>query len=132
MIAVPQARQLERLCREVGRHSKLQAIKREASANAKTQYATDRLPPNRSRQVVDRIRRVKLVFLVFPVQVSQNGCRKRIAGLRSNAPQHAAGGRKVILCRKGGGFEYLQGARVADEVWLTAGAQQPLELRRRP
>jgi hypothetical protein len=40
--------------------------------------------------------------------------------MRSNTQQHAAGGRKVILCRQDGGLEYPQGARIAKEVRATA------------
>src|SRR5215469_4161393 len=133
MITVPLSGQLKRFCRECGGHSKLQSVKCEASANAKTQYATDRFPSNGSNQVVGVIGRVTLVaFTVSPIQISQDGGCKRIAGVHRNAHQQAARGRKVIACRKDGGLEYPLRERVSGKVWVTAVAQQMLQLRRGP
>jgi hypothetical protein len=106
MATVPQAGQLKRFCREAGGHSKLQSIECEPCANAKTQYATDCLPSNGSSQVVGGIWRVILrAFTVSPIQISQDGGRKRIARVRRNVHQHLAGGRKVIACRQDAGLE---------------------------
>src|SRR5580658_122486 len=110
MIAVTQSRQLERFCRQVGGHGKLQAIKCERCAYAKAQYATYGFAPNWSGQVVHRVWRVNLLaFPEFPVHISKNGCCSRVAVMRSNTHQHAAGGRKVVLRREDGGLEYPQG-----------------------
>src|ERR1700676_1460132 len=133
MIAVTQSRQLERFCCQVGGHTKKQAIKCESCAHAKAQYAKYGFPSNWGSQVVHRVRRVNLLpFPEFPVHISKNGCCSRVAVMRSKTHQHAAGGRRVFLCRLDGGLEYPQGARIAKEVRTTAIAQQPLELRRRP
>jgi hypothetical protein len=107
MTTVPQAGQLKGFCREAGAHSKLQSIERETCANAKTQYATDRFPSNGSNQVVNGIGRVILIaFTVSPIQVSQDGGGKCIAGMRRNAHQQASGDRKIILCRNNGSLKY--------------------------
>src|SRR5689334_1762701 len=117
MIAVTQSRQLERFGRQVGRDSKLQAVKCKCCADAKAQYATYGFPPNRSSQVVDRVRRGNLLaFSEFPVDISEDGRCRRVAVMRSKIHQHVAGGRKVTFCRQDGGLEYLQDARVAGEV----------------
>jgi hypothetical protein len=47
MIAVAQSRQLERFCRQVGAHSKKQAIECESRACAKAQYSKRGFPANR-------------------------------------------------------------------------------------
>src|ERR1700685_652812 len=121
MIAVAQSRQLERFCRQVGAHSKKQAIKCESCACAKAQNAKCSFPANRSRQVVHRVRQVSLLaFAESPVHISENGRCWRASVMRSNTHQHAAGSRKVILCRKDGGLEYPQCTRIADEVRPTA------------
>src|SRR5690349_7858269 len=100
MIAVTQSRQLERLCRQVGGHRKLQTIECESCAYAQAIYAICGFPPNWSSQVVHRVRRENLLaFPEFPVHIAENGCCSRVALMRSNTQQHAAGGRKVILCR---------------------------------
>src|SRR5271156_1465158 len=97
MIAVTQSRQLERFCRQVGGHSKKQAIKCESRAYAKAQYAKYGLPPNWGSQVVDRVRRVSLLPLSeFPVHIAENGCSSSVAAMRTH--QRGAGGRKVLLC----------------------------------
>src|SRR5580765_5536846 len=131
MIAVTQSRQLERFCRQVGGHSKLQAIKCDRCAHAKAQYATCGFSSNWSGQVVHGVRRVDLLaFSEFPVHIAENGCCSRVAVMRSNTHQHAAGGWKVILSGQDRGLEYPQCARIAEEVRTTAIAQQTFELRR--
>src|SRR6266478_1599640 len=90
MIAVAQSRQLERLCRQVGGHSKLQAIKCESCAYAKAQYATYGFPPNWSSQVIHRVKRVNLLaFAEFPVHIAENGCCSRVAVMLINTHQPA-------------------------------------------
>src|SRR5579862_3662196 len=117
MIAVARSRQLERFCRQVGGHRKLQAIECESGADTKAQYATDGLPPNWSRQVINRVRRAHLFALAeFPIHVAQNSRRSRVAVMRTKAHEHAAGGQEVILCCQDGGLEYPQCGRVAMDV----------------